>query len=87
MEARNGSDPHRSGSNMPKNGETDFPTFQMLLTAFMMRHNGVTRHLKLRYRKTNPRKMLGADWQLMEREIRKPTLILSKLFTIIKQQF
>ena len=41
MEARNGSDPHRSGSNMPKIGETDFPTFQMLLTAFMMRHNGV----------------------------------------------
>ena len=41
MEARNGSDPHRGGSKMPVIGETDFPTFQMLLSAHMMRYNGV----------------------------------------------
>ena len=41
MEARKGSDPHRGGNKMPGIGETDFPTFQMLLTASMIRHNGV----------------------------------------------
>ena len=38
MEAKNGSDPHRGGSKMPGIGETDFPTFHMLLTASMMRY-------------------------------------------------
>ena len=46
MEARNGSDPHRSGSKMPGIGETDFPTFQMLFTASMMRYDGVNEALE-----------------------------------------
>ena len=41
MEARNGSDPHKGGSKMPGIGDTDFPTYHMLLTASMMRHPGV----------------------------------------------
>ena len=41
MKARNGSDPHKGGSKMPGIGDTDFPTFHMLLTASIMRHPGV----------------------------------------------
>ncbi len=46
MKARNGSDPHKGGSKMPGIGDTDFPTYHMLLTASTIRHSGVNEVFK-----------------------------------------
>ncbi len=88
MVAREGSDPHKGGSKMPGIGDTDFPTYHMLLTASMMRHPGVNaRRSKLRYRKKNPKRTSYSDSKLTIKEIRKLIHIWSNLVTATKLLF
>ena len=41
MAAKNDSDSHRGGSKLPTISETDFPTWEMLFNASLMRFTGV----------------------------------------------